>query len=147
MARPSSDTWWKEKILDHWQLEEKSQLLSAFNTPFKKYDFVRLPFGLSASSEIFCGHVNRLLADIPWTFPCADDVKVQGSTEEHHNIHSLETVEREHEAGLKFNPNKMFTKKHFGRVLTPQGVKPCRKKVQGIMKLAAPQISVSCRAY
>lgn len=39
------------------QLDEQSQLLTAFNTPFKKYCFVRLPFGLSASSEIFCEHM------------------------------------------------------------------------------------------
>ena len=32
------------------QLDEQSQLLTAFNAPFKKYWFVRLPFGLLASS-------------------------------------------------------------------------------------------------
>ena len=36
------------------KLDEQSQLLTAFNTPFQKYCFVHLPFGLSASSEIFC---------------------------------------------------------------------------------------------
>ena len=75
------------------QLDEQSQLLTAFNTPFKKYCFVRLPFGLSGSSEIFCEHMDRVLAGISGTFPCADDVKVQGSTEERHDIHLLETGE------------------------------------------------------
>lgn len=124
------------------QLDEQSQLLTAFNTPFKKYCFVRLPFGLSASSEIFCEHMDRVLAGIPGTFPCADDVKVQGSTEERHDIHLLETVDKAHQAGLKFNPDKCFIKKqeieYFGRVITPQGVGPCPKKVKGITTLAAP---------
>ena len=71
------------------QLEEQSQLLSAFSSPFRKYSFLRLPLGLSVSFETFCEHVNWVLADIPGTFPCADDVKVQGSTEEHHDIHLL----------------------------------------------------------
>ena len=39
--------YWTQK------LSPKSQLLTAFNTPFKKYCFIRLPFGLSVSAEIF----------------------------------------------------------------------------------------------
>ena len=50
--------------------------------------------------------MDRILAGIPGTFPCADDVKVQGASEEHHDIHLLETVENTRKAGLKFNPNK-----------------------------------------
>ena len=124
------------------QLDEQSQLLTAFNTPFKKYCFRRLPFGLSASSEIFCEHMDRVLSGIPGTFPCADDVKIQGSTEERHDIHLLETVEKARQAGLKFNPDKCFVKKqqieYFGRIITPRGVAPCPKKVKGILALAAP---------
>ena len=101
------------------QLEEQSQLLTAFNTPFKKHCFVRLPFGLSASSEIFCKHMDRILAGIPGTFACADDVKVQGSSELSHNIHLLETVEKV-------------------RTINPQGVQPCPKKVKAITALAVP---------
>ena len=58
------------------KLSEQNQLLTAFNTPFKKCCFVRLPFGLSVSSEIFCEQMDKALAGIPGTFPCADDVKV-----------------------------------------------------------------------
>ena len=119
------------------------KLLTAFNTPFKKYCFVRLPFRLSASSEIFCKEMDQVLSGVPGTFPCADDVKVQGSTEERHDIHLLETVERACKAGLKFNPNKCCIKKqeieYFGRIITPQGVKPCPKKVKSIAMLAAPK--------
>ena len=124
------------------QLDEQRQLLTAFNTPFKKYCFVRLPFGLSAPSEIFCEHMDRILAGIPGTFPCADDVKVQGSTEVRHDIHLLETVEKAWNAELKFNPNKCFIKKqqieYFGHIITPQGVQLCPKKLKAITALAAP---------
>ena len=92
-------------------LSQESQILTAFNTPFKKYCFVRLPFGLSASSEIFCAHMDQALSGIPGTFPCADDVKVQGSTEERHDLPLLETVARAQTAGLKFNPEKCVIKK------------------------------------
>jgi transposase InsO family protein len=123
-------------------LDKQSQLLTAFNTPFKKYCFVRLPFGLSVSAEIFCEHMDRALDGIPGTFPCADDVKVQGSTEERHDIHLLETVSRAQKAGLKFNPDKCQIKQrqveYFGRIITPQGIKPCPTKVEAITRLTAP---------
>ena len=64
--------------------------------PHSRSSFLRLPFGLSVSAEIFCEQMDRVLSGIPGTFPCADDVKVQGSTEERHDIHLLETVEKAH---------------------------------------------------
>ena len=124
------------------RLSESSQLMTAFNTPFKKYCFVRLPFGLSVSSEIFSEHMDRAVSGIPGTFPCADDVKIQGSTEERHDIHLLETVEKASASGVKFNPNKCQIKKrevtYYGRVVSPDGVQPCPKKVKAILNLAPP---------
>lgn len=85
--------------------------------------------------------MDRALAGIPGTFPCADDVKVQGSTEERH-INLLETVEHAHQSGLKFNPKKCSIKKkeieYFGQVVSSDGVKPCPKKVNDILKLKSP---------
>ena len=89
------------------KLSESSQVLTTFNTLFKKYCFIRLPFGFSVSSEIFCEHMDRVLTGIPCTFPCADGVKVQGSSEERHDLHLLETVDRARAAGIKFNPDKL----------------------------------------
>lgn len=124
-------------------LSPESQPLTAFNTPFKKYCFVRLPFGLSVSSEIFCAQMDKALAGVPGTFPCADDVKIQGSTEERHDIHLLETVSRAKAAGIKFNPDKCQVKKrrieYFGRIISPDGVEPCPKKVKAILQLGAPE--------
>ena len=121
------------------KLSEESQLLTAFNTPFKKYCFLQLLFGLSASSEIFSEQMNAALARIPGTFPCADDVKIQGSTEEKHDIHLLETVQKATNAGIKFNPSKCQNKKrniqYFGRNISPEGVSPCLKKVKAILNL------------
>ena len=55
--------------------------------------------------------MDRALAGIPGTFPCADDVKVQGFAEEQHDITLLEAVEHAHQSGLKFNPKKFSIKK------------------------------------
>ena len=102
-----------------------------------------MPFGLSVSSEIFCSQMDKALQGIPGTFPCADDVKIQGSTEQHHDLHLLETVARAKKAGLKFNPDKCAIKKkrieYFGRIVSHEGVEPCPKKVKALMDLATPK--------
>ena len=124
------------------KLSPESQKMTAFNTPFKKYCFIRMPFGLSVSSEIFQKDMDNALAGIPGTFPCADDVKVQGSSSFHHDVNLLETVERAAKAGIKFNPDKCSIKQreieYFGRVVTPDGIEPCPKKIQAIKELQPP---------
>ena len=63
-------------------LSKESQLLTSFNTPFKKYCFKRLLFGLSVLAEICCEQMDKALQRIPGTFTCADDIKIQGSSKE-----------------------------------------------------------------
>ena len=86
--------------------------------------------------------MDRALAGIPGTFPCPDDGKVQGSNEERHDIHLLETVSHAQTAGIKFNPDKCSIKKqqieYFGRFISIKGIKPCPKKVQAILNMSPP---------
>ena len=117
------------------KLSKESQLLAAFNTPFKKYCFMRLPFGVSVSSEIFCEQMDKALTGIPGIFSCADNIKVQGSSEERHDINLLETVSKACAAGIKFNPDKCHIK-ILGT--SSGGVEPCPKKVKAISKLQPP---------
>ena len=59
-AQHSFRNGWYFSTLDaksgYWTktLIRESQLLTAFNTLFNKYCFMRLPFELSVSSEVFC---------------------------------------------------------------------------------------------
>ena len=75
-------------------LSKESQLLTAFNTPFQKHSFVRMPFGLSVAAEIFRSDMDTALSGIPGTFSCANDIKIQGPTEERHDIQLPKTVTR-----------------------------------------------------
>ena len=76
----------------------------------------------SISAEVFSEKMDRALAGIPGTYPCADDVKVQGSTGERHDINLLETMQKAKTAGIKFNPNKCNIKRekveYFGRIVS-----------------------------
>ena len=86
--------------------------------------------------------MDRALAGVPGIFPCADDVKVQGSSGERHNINLLETVQKAKTAEIRFNPDKCNIKKekveYFGRIVSAKGVEPFPKKDKSVLKLQAP---------
>ncbi|KAK6175794.1 hypothetical protein SNE40_014184 [Patella caerulea] len=57
---------WFSKLdakMGYWavQLDETSQPLTTFQTPFGRYCFQRLPFGLSVSQDIFQMKVDKIL--------------------------------------------------------------------------------------
>ena len=71
----------------HCVLDEESSLLTTFATPFGRYRWCRLPFGLSVSSEIFQKRVNQALDGLEGVLDIVDDVLIYGygDTEEQAN--------------------------------------------------------------
>ena len=94
-------------MLDKKKLNKNNQLLTAFNILLKKYCFQRLPLGLSVSVEQFCKEMDQTMSSILGTVPCADDDKVQGSTEIRHDTRLLETVGKAEKAEIKIQFCKM----------------------------------------
>ena len=72
----------------------------------------------------------------------ADDVMVHGETEEQHDQHLIEVLNKCREFGLKLNPDKcMFGEsqvKFYGNVVGKDGVKSDPIKVEAIVKMLAP---------
>lgn len=62
----------------HCTLEEESSLLTTFSTPFGRYRWTRLPFGLSVSSEIFQKRLHQALEGLMGVACIADDILVYG---------------------------------------------------------------------
>lgn len=64
----------------YWQipLDEESQLLTTFATPFGRYCFNRLLFGISSTPEIFQQALSRFLEDLDGTMYQMDDILVHG---------------------------------------------------------------------
>lgn len=51
-------------------------------TPFGRYRWARLPFGLNVFSEIFTRNLNEVLEDLDGTFTIADDIMVAGKDDD-----------------------------------------------------------------
>ena len=62
----------------HCTLDEESSLLTTFSTPFGRYRWTRLPFGLSASCEIFQKRLHQALEGLLGVACIADDILVYG---------------------------------------------------------------------
>ena len=123
-------------------LDEPSQLLTTFNTPFGRYCFKRLPFGLSVSQDLFQAAMDDGLKDLPGVVSIADDIAVVGATEEEHDTNLRKLMERAQTIKLVFNPDKCQIKQSeipfFGNIYTANGVMPDPKKVQAINDLKTP---------
>ena len=63
----------------HVKVDEESSFLTTFNTQFGRYRWLRLPFGLNVSAEIFQRQLHQVLVDIEGIACIADDITVIGS--------------------------------------------------------------------
>jgi transposase InsO family protein len=124
-------------------LDKDSQDLTTFRTPFGRYCYNRLPFGLAISQDVFQQHMDNILERVPGCVGIADDVAVLGRTiEEHdHNLERLMTVAQEE--GLVFNSSKCILRMNqiefFGSVYSDTGVRPDPRKIEDINAMPTPQ--------
>ena len=99
-------------------------------------------YGLNSSQDIFQKRMDQTVETCRGATPIAGDIQVFG-TDDNHDMHLHEVVERIRSAGIKLNFEKCVIKlkswTFFGNVHTPQGVKPDLKKVEVIKKMEAPQ--------
>ena len=70
-----------------WQipLTEESRLLTTFITPFGRYCFNTLPFGISSAPEHFQCAMNKVIAGLEGVVCLMDDTLVLGRSKEEHD--------------------------------------------------------------
>lgn len=75
-------------------------------TPFAKYRYLRLPFAIKSSGDIFCQKVNEIFDGLPGIQALVNDILIYGKTEQEHDKNLTKALERAREKGIKFNPDK-----------------------------------------
>jgi len=125
------------------QLDEESQPITTFQTPFGRYCYVRLPFGLSVSQDIFQQRMDMVLEQCEGAEGIADDVVVHGETEELHDRNLIELMSVAEKNGLVFNSSKCEIKKDqitfFGNTYSREGIRPDPKKIADLQNMPAPK--------
>ena len=132
----------------HIELDDQSSKLTTFNTPFGRYRWLRLPFGLSSAPEEFQRRQHQVVEGLPGVLTIHDDILVfgEGDTyEEAHQDHDrkLESLmKRCQERNVKLNKEKMKLRRsevpYIGHVLTDKGLKPDPDKIRAMLEMPKP---------
>ncbi|CAC5383949.1 unnamed protein product [Mytilus coruscus] len=128
----------------YWQLrmDKESQLLTTFNSPFGRYCFLRMPFGIRSAQEVFQKRVSQLFENLKGVETDIDDILVWGTTRQEHNDRLRSVLNRCQEVGLTLNAEKCkFRVKevtYIGHTLSADGVRPDQEKIRAIKEMPAP---------
>ena len=92
----------------YWQiqLDDDSSLLCTFNTPFGRYRFTRMSFGIKSVSEVFQKR-NEAFSGIPGIHIVADDIIIAASSIKEHDQILTQVMQRAKDRNIVFNLNKL----------------------------------------
>ena len=90
----------------HIGLSPGAQLKSAFVTPFGKYKFKKVPFGLTQAPTYFQQLINQILDGLTFAFAYLDDILIYSKTPKHHLKHLKIVFQRLKQADLKLKLKK-----------------------------------------
>ena len=136
------------KGFNHLCLDEESAALTTFETPFGRYRWRRLCFGISPAPEIFQARMHQLLEGLKGVACIADDILVYGcgdtvdeATADHDN-NMIALLERCRERDLHLNKDKLQVNRErttfMGHELTRDGLRPDSRKIKAIVDMPAP---------
>ena len=128
-----------------WQiaLDSDSSKLCTFNTPFGRYSFTRLPFGIKSASEVYQKTISEMVQDIDGCEAIIDDILIWGRDMQEHDARLHNVMKRVSDYNLKLSPEKCQFRNdrvsYVGHVLTSEGVKPDFEKVRAVQEMEAPR--------
>ena len=85
------------------KLERRSSYYTTFNSPFGRYRFLRMPFSLKMSQDVFQSKIDQTFEGYQGVVGICDDIVVYGKTKEEHDSNFCEMLERCKKTGLKIN--------------------------------------------
>ena len=133
------------------KLDEASQKLTTFQTPFGRYCFRRLPFGLCVSQDIFQLEMDRILEKCNGACGIADDFVVYGTSELEHDNHLRQFMNIAKQHGLVFNSTKCEIKSQqvsfFGQLYTSAGIRPDPQKVNHLKEMPEPTTKAELQQF
>ena len=132
-------------------LADESAKLTTFITPFGRYCFRRLCFGISSAPEIFQRTMHELLKNMEGVALYMDDILIYGSSKEEHDRRLAKVLMKIKESGLKLNKAKckigVDSLNFLGHRISAQGVQPAEDKVQAIVQFTTPKNKDDLRRF
>ena len=136
-----------------WQipLATESTLLTTFITPYRRFCFNKLPFGITSAPEVFQCQMNEVLSDLPGVLCHIDDILIFGNTPDEHDSRLQAALEQIKAAGITLNGEKCkFSQPRItflGHVIDKQGISPDPRKTAAISAMKPPSSITELRRF
>ncbi|XP_052783396.1 uncharacterized protein K02A2.6-like isoform X1 [Mya arenaria] len=125
------------------KLNKKSSFLTVFNTPFGRYRYLRLPYGVNCAQDVFVQKMESCLEGLNGVKVIVDDIVCYGKDKQEHDRNLDKLMERCQLKGLKLNADKTEIGKSeipfFGHLLTSDGLKIDPSKVRAVQEMPSPK--------
>ena len=137
-------------------LDPSSQLLTTFDTPWGRFCFMKLPFGLCKSQYFFQYYMDLNFENFTNAHIIADDVLIVGtdqgwSDDCDHDRCLIQVLNHCREVGLKLNAAKcVFKVKQvvfYGHLVHTKGLSPDTRKVEAISNMPIPSNKTELQSY
>ena len=132
----------------HIKLDKQSSMLTTFWTPFGRYRWLRMPFGISSAPEEYQRRQQEILEGLKGVEVIADDILVIGSgitdsdAVKDHDRNLKALLQRARESNLKLNKKKLKLRlpqvPYMGHLLTADGLKPDEEKIKAVKDMPKP---------
>ena len=136
-----------------WQipLSQNSQHLTTFITPFGRYCFNKLPFGISSAPEHFQKRMSAILTGLDGVVCQMDDVLVHGRDATEHDARLMRALEQIKKAGATLNKDKcQFGKERIeflGHVIDANGISADPNKLSALVEMKKPENITELRRF
>ena len=126
----------------HIPLDKSSIPKTAFNSPFGKYEYIKVHFRLAQAPAYFQELMTRILKDFDFTIAYLNDIIIFSKTAEEYLSHISKVFEKLRSAKLSMRLSKchFFSKEiqYLGHILSTKGICPLPSKTQAIQKMHPP---------
>ena len=126
----------------HIPLDKPSIPKMAFNSPFGKYEYVKVPFGLAQAPAYFQELMTGILKDFNFAIAYLDNIIIFSKTPQEHLSHIRKVFKKLRSAKLCMEMSKcsFFSKEiqYLGHILSPTGIQPLPSKTHAIQHMHPP---------
>ena len=140
--------------MGYWtiRLDSDAQKLCTIILPWGKYEYLRLPMGISGAPDIFQEKMSSLMAGLEFVRTYLDDCLVISSASFEDHLSKLRlALERIKVAGLRINAEKSFFGRneleYLGYWVTREGIMPLPEKVNAMLKMKEPTTRKQLRGF
>ena len=124
---------------------------TAFNLPFRKFEYVNFPFGLAQAPAYFQELMTGILKDFNFAIAYLDDIIIFSKTPQEHLLHIRMVFEKLKSANLSMKKSKcsFFSKEiqYRGHILSATCIRPLPAKTHAIQHIQPQTTPKQVRAF